>query len=308
MGPNMPDKVIIEAALNGGRGRAANPAVPATPVQVASEARRCADAGASVVHVHAQDAYGGGLADAGWYAEAIGRVREAAPGLLISITSIRPADVPVAVVIDLLAALAADQATRPDLVSINLGHIVTWERVTGVAGRRTLHFPNDYEDIATLLATCRAHGITPELGVMELGFLSNAVALRDDGVLPARPWFLLELDSPAFGHGRQVAPATVANYDFLAAALREHFPQAAFAAHGVELPGYDVVGRALATGAHIRVGFEDAVHLPDGRLADSNAELVAWAAGASRAVGREPATAAEARVIIGCRDWAGAGA
>jgi uncharacterized protein (DUF849 family) len=175
--------------------------------------------------------------------------------------------------------------------------------VPGATARRTVHYPNDYSDIAALLAICRAHGIGPELGVMDLGFLSNVVALRDDGLLPARPWFLLELDSPAFGGGRQVAPATVANYDFLAGSLREHFPQAAHAAHGVELPGFAVVERALATGAQVRVGFEDAVHLPDGRLAGGNADLVAWAVGAARGVGREPATPAQARALIGGGAW-----
>lgn len=299
----MPNVVIIEAALNGGRSRAANPAVPIAPGEVAAEARRCADMGASVVHFHAQDVDGGWLTDAAWYAEAIRGVRECAPGLLVSITSIRPANVPVGLLSDLLAGLAADPATRPDLVSINLGHIVAWEHVAGARGRRTVHFPNSYEDIVALLAICRAQGITPELGLMDVGFLSNAVVLRDDGLLPAQPWFLLELDSPVFGHGRQVAPATVANYDFLVGLLREFFPQALHAAHGVELPGYAVIERALVSGAHVRVGFEDAVQLPDGRLAGSNADLVAWAVGAARVVGREPATSAEARALIGCGLW-----
>jgi 3-keto-5-aminohexanoate cleavage enzyme len=160
------------------------------------------------------------------------------------------------------------------------------------------HFANSYDDIAATLAVCREGGIVPELGVMDIGFISNAVALRDDGLLPARPWFLLELDSPAFGHGRQVAPATPANYDFLAGLLREHFPGAAWVGHGLDRPTYAVVGRALATGAHARVGFEDAIVLPDGRPARSNADLVAWAVAAARRAGREPATPAEARAII----------
>ena len=135
---------------------------------------------------------------------------------------------------------------------------------------------------------------------MDLGFVSNAVALRDDGVLPARPWFLIELDSPAYGSGVQVAPSTVANYDALAAPLRQHFPAARWAAHGQGVAGYAVIERALADGAHVRVGFEDAIHLPDGRLARSNAELVRWAVAAAQKAGRTPATIEEARLITGC--------
>jgi 3-keto-5-aminohexanoate cleavage enzyme len=195
--------------------------------------------------------------------------------------------------------LAADPATRPDLISINLGHIALWERPVGGAGRRTVHFPNGYEDVAALLAACEEHGIAPELGVMDLGFVSNSVALRDDGLLPGRPWFLVELDSPAYGAGPQVAPSTVDNYRAIAGALRAHVPGAAWAAHGNGVHGYAVARQALAEGAHVRVGFEDAVHLPEGRLARSNAELVEWAVRVAQDRGREPATIAEARGLIG---------
>ena len=134
---------------------------------------------------------------------------------------------------------------------------------------------------------------------MDLGFISNAVALRDDGVLPAGPWILLELDSPAYGSGVQVAPSTVVNYEALAAPLREHFPAARWAAHGQGVAGYAVIEQALVDGAHIRVGFEDTIHLPNGRLARSNAELVRWAVAATQEAGRTPATVEEARVISG---------
>ncbi len=292
--------VVIEAALNGGRDRAEQPATPYTPEEVAMEAHGCAEAGACLVRLHARTADGAWSADPAWYTEAFGRIRAAAPDLLISVPSLRPVDVPVAAILDLLTTLASSARTRPDLVSVNLGHIVIWEPVpAGDSNRRTVYFPNDYADVVAVLAACRAHGIRPELGVMDLGFVSNAVALRDDGVLPVPGWFLLELDSSADGAGPQVAPATVANYDVLAARLRAHFLDAAWAAHGVGRPGYAVLRRVLARGAHIQVGFEDAVHLPDGRLAASNAELVAWAVDAARDVGREPASSAIARSIIG---------
>lgn len=293
--------MVIEAALNGGRPRRAHPAVPCTPGEVATAAQQCAAVGASVVHIHAQDADGAWSADPAWYAETNRRIRELAPGVLISITSLRPAGVAVSAVLELLTALSADLRTRPDLISVNLGHIVAWEQASAPGGpRRTRHFPNDYDDIAALLAYCRDTGVTPELAVMDLGFLSNAVTLRDDGLLPARPWFLLELDSPAYGSGRQVAPSTAANYSTLATLMREHFPGALWAGHGVERAGYAVLRRALEDGAHIRVGFEDAIHLPEGHLAADNAALVRWAVGAAHRLGRAPASAREARTLIGC--------
>jgi 3-keto-5-aminohexanoate cleavage enzyme len=56
---------------------------------------------------------------------------------------------------------------------------------------------------------------------------------------------------------------------------------------------WGVVGTALACGDHIRVGFEDALTLPNGREAKSNADLVARAVAMARAVGRLPFTPAE---------------
>ena len=292
--------VIIEAALNGGRGRAEHPGVPYTAAQLAAEARRCVEAGATVVHVHARDDDGGWTADPARYAQVVRAVRKAVPDVLISITSIRPAGVPVDTLLDLLEILTGDPFTRPDLISVNLGHIVAWEPAPERRSRQTVHFPNAYEEIASLLAACARHDIRPELGLMDLGFISNAVALLQDGRLPPDPWFLIELDSPAYGAGAQVAPATVANYEALTAALREQIPAARWAAHGQGIAGYAVIGRALADGAHARVGFEDAIHLPDGRLAASNADQVTWAISAARRVGREPASYADARAILGC--------
>lgn len=301
----MPDTVIIEAALNGGRTRAEHPGVPLTAQELAAEARRCADAGASVVHVHARGRAGGWTASPMAYRRVIVAIRAAAPDVLISITSLRPQGVAVERV---RALLDAPPDALPDLISVNLGHITSWEAARppapyrgprpGGHERKTRHFPNSYDDIALLLDACRNVGVTPELGLMDFGFISNAVTLREDGRLPAAPWFLLELDSPAFGAGTQVAPATAANYAALSAALREQFPGASWAAHGAGVATYPVMQRALEDGAHVRAGFEDCLQMPDGALARSNADQVAWAAERAGEVGRRPATADEARRII----------
>ncbi|MCA9862514.1 MAG: 3-keto-5-aminohexanoate cleavage protein [Thermomicrobiales bacterium] len=300
----MPDPVIIEAALNGGRIRAEHPGVPLTAGALAAAARRCADAGASVVHVHARGRGGSWTASPAAYQRVVRAIRTAAPGVLVSITSLRPQAVAVERV---RALLDAPPDALPDLISVNLGHITSWEvrrdapEVTVASGgyrRETRHVPNSYADVARLLESCRTVGVTPELGLMDLGFISNAVALREDGLLPQAPWFLLELDSPAYGAGAQVAPATAANYAALAAALREQFPGAPWAAHGAGVATYGIVQRALADGAHVRVGFEDSVQMPDGTLARGDADQVAWAVRRAREVGRRPATPAEALMII----------
>ena len=304
----MADIVIIEAALNGGLSRAEHPGVPLSAGELAAEARCCAEAGASVVHVHARGRKGEWTASQAEYTRVIRAIRETAPGVLISITSLRPEGVPSERVQHLLTRLPRD--ARPDLISVNLGHIATWEvqeesatrgPQSGLYGRDTVHYPNSYDDIVELLAACRREHVIPELGVMDFGFISNAMTLLFDGILPFPTWFLLELDSPYHGSGRQVAPAEVSIYDALAAALREEFPDAPWAAHGAGLETYAVVQRALEDGAHVRVGFEDCPVMPDGELARSNADQVAWAVEQAEALGRAPATPAEAKQIINPR-------
>jgi 3-keto-5-aminohexanoate cleavage enzyme len=56
---------------------------------------------------------------------------------------------------------------------------------------------------------------------------------------------------------------------------------------------------AIATGAHVRVGFEDSPFLPNRPAPRSNAEFVAWAVALARLHGREPATPAQARELLG---------
>lgn len=85
----------------------------------------------------------------------------------------------------------------------------------------------------------------------------------------------------------------------LAIPLRQQFPETRWASHSQGVTGCTLIERALVDGAHVRVGFEDVIHLPDGCLAPSNAELVRWSVAAAQAAGRTPATIAEARVITG---------
>ncbi len=75
------------------RGREQNRNVPWTPREVAAEAKRCAEAGASIVHIHARANDGGISYDPGWYVEA-DRLREQT-ALVINHTTARLPDAPV---------------------------------------------------------------------------------------------------------------------------------------------------------------------------------------------------------------------
>jgi uncharacterized protein (DUF849 family) len=55
----------------------------------------------------------------------------------------------------------------------------------------------------------------------------------------------------------------------------------------------------LTLGGSVRVGLEDNFYLPDGTMARSNGELVAKARQLTEDVGRQPASVAQARAILG---------
>lgn len=64
---------------------------------------------------------------------------------------------------------------------------------------------------------------------------------------------------------------------------------------------WELVPLAIAMGGHVRVGWEDNPYLPSGEIAKSNAELVETVVKMAELIGREVATPAEAREIIGLR-------
>jgi 3-keto-5-aminohexanoate cleavage enzyme len=285
------DKIIIKACLNGARGREQNPNVPWTPAEIAAEAKRCAEAGASIVHIHARTPQGGTSYDPAWYSEA-DRLIRAQTSLIVNHTTARLPDASIEQVLRYLR-----ETPEPvDMVSLNTGNIVfntSFSRGT----RQTVAIPNSYEDIRQTILACRERGIVPEPAVLDTGFLTNVATLVQDGLLPTPRYLLVEF-SGRFGDGFQIMPGTPRSYFYMTACVNDLFPEAIWAAHGIEDSVFTIASLAIATGAHVRVGFEDRATLVDGSLARSSADFVTWAANLARAHGREPATPKEARQMI----------
>jgi 3-keto-5-aminohexanoate cleavage enzyme len=61
---------------------------------------------------------------------------------------------------------------------------------------------------------------------------------------------------------------------------------------------FPIAAMTIASGGHVRVGFEDNVYLERGVLAKSNGELVEKAVRIAKELGREIATPDEARKIL----------
>jgi uncharacterized protein (DUF849 family) len=67
---------------------------------------------------------------------------------------------------------------------------------------------------------------------------------------------------------------------------------------GISRDQWMLVAAALTLGGSIRVGLEDNLYLPNGRMASSNGELIAMARQMTEEVGRRPATVEEARAML----------
>lgn len=286
------DKIIIKACLNGGRGREQSPHVPWTPEEVAAEAKRCADAGAAIVHIHARTPNGGTSYDPAWYTEA-DRLIRAQTNLIVNHTTARLPDAS----IDQVLRYLRETPEPVDMVSLNTGNIVVNSPLMN-GTRKTLAIPNSYEDIRQTILACRERGIVPEPAVLDTGFLTNVATLVEDGLLPPPRYLLVEF-AGRFGDGFQIMPGTPRSYFYMTDCVKELFPGAIWAAHGIEDSVFTIGSLAIATGAHLRVGFEDRATLIDGTPARSSADFVSWAVQVARAHGRTPATPQEARRMIG---------
>ena len=235
--------VLVQAALNGGTTRAEHPAVPLTPAELAAEARAAADRGAQALHLHPRDVAGKQTLDPDHVLAAVAATR-AATGLPVGVTTgIWTVAGDVARRLELVARWSGPD--RPDYASINMN-----EPGTG--------------DLADLLTSL---GIQIEAGVW------TAADARLLGAAAFSDRILRVLMEPV-DRSPAAAVATAAEAASELARLGVTAPQVH---HGYELATWDVMRAAVAMGQHIRVGLEDTTVLPDGSVAEGNADLVAAA-------------------------------
>ena len=185
-----------------------------------------------------------------------------------------------------------------EMVSLNLGTGTRWPVDAETGRRRTTISPNSFEDIAATLDACYQRGTFPEPAVHDTGNLNLAFTLMAEGYIKDTRYFLVE-PGGHWGDGRQTMVGSPRNYMLMADTIREHYPEATWLAHSSTSQTFPLCAIAIATGAHIRVGFEDSPFLPNNRQPTSNAQYIEWAVTMARLHGREPATPQQARDILG---------
>jgi uncharacterized protein (DUF849 family) len=230
---------MLKACLNGARRPSEHRALPMTAAQIAIDAGAVVAAGADALHVHPKDGNGADTLDAASVAAVVTAVRGVVPGVPVGVTTGAWSEPDPG----RRVAAVAGWTVRPDFASVN------W-----------------HEPGAPLVAEVLLdNGVGVEAGLWN----ADAVASWLDWPLRARcTRILLEVvDEQAADDGVAVAVA-------LLDALGRRADGVPVLLHGEGTSCWPVFNEAVRRGLEVRVGLEDTLTLPDGRLAKSNAQLV----------------------------------
>jgi 3-keto-5-aminohexanoate cleavage enzyme len=286
---------IICCACNGGlQGKEYNAAIPETPAEIADSVHEAYQAGASMVHIHARDPENlpGPARTAEQWRDVTQRVRDRCPDIIINNTT---GGGPGMTDAERLACLEAG----PDVASLNL--VPDMSRFSLKARPAPLPHPREpfeYDDcwpvsyrLVTWFATeMKKRGIKPELETYHPG---GAWVIRDlitHGLLEKPYWIQTVM-------GYQTS--SFATVQHVLDLLRDFPDDTVWLCSGIGAFQLPMTTLALILGGHVRVGLEDNVYYARGHLARSNAQLVERAARLARELGREVATPAQARQMLG---------
>jgi 3-keto-5-aminohexanoate cleavage enzyme len=267
-------------------GRDQCPAIPYTPAEYAAEARRIADAGGVMIHIHARRPDGTPSHEVEDFRAITEAIRaEVGRGLIVNYST-GTIGVPVSKRVAYLRELV------PEVGALNMGSM----NYAKYSRRRRdfvfqAVFENSFETIRALLGPMVEAGIRPEHECFDSGHVASLDPLLDMGELtpPLQVSFVMGVTGGIRPTARNVAHM---------AEQIPHVPHQ-WGVIGISRGQWTLLAAALALGGNVRVGLEDNFYLPDGEMARSNGELVARAARMVSDAGRRLATVAEARSMLG---------
>jgi uncharacterized protein (DUF849 family) len=277
-------KTIVTAALTGVLAtRAQCPAIPYTPKEIGEEAKRAADAGAAIVHIHARTPEGAADWKVETFAEIFSEVRARTDVIVNFSTG--------AVGIPATERVAHIRDLKPEMAALNMGsmnYAIYSEK------KKTFYhdhvFANPFTDIVFFLETMKNAGVRPEMECFDTGHIGNTRPLIDMGVLT--PPFQFSLIMGVLGGIPGTTRHLVDQVDSLP-------PGSHWQVIGIGLNQWPLVAAGITMGGNVRVGLEDNFYLEAEKMAKSNGDLVEKACKLAHDLGREVATPAEARTHLG---------
>lgn len=289
-------KLIIQVRVNEGMPKSGNPNTPYSPEEIATSAIESWQAGASVVHFHGRDPETGAASSSvELYSDTVRRIKDACDMIVVPTlgASLLPtAEERLAHILE----MAKDPATKPDAIPVDMGTTnmdrYDRERKDFITDERV--YLNTTKTLKYLCQASSEVGVKPAAMMWDVPAVRLTEAFVDMG-LYTEPLFC---EIPLFGEGFQAFghEATGKGMD----ALLSFFP----AGHdwqwftdthgGSEFP---VILSTIERGGHVCVGLGDHAYPELGY--PTNAELVEKVVQLAHVMGREVATAAEAREMLG---------
>lgn len=271
------DKLIITAAICGAEvTKEQNPAVPYTVEEIVREAKSAVDAGAAIVHLHVREDDGTPTQSKARFKECIDAILRECPDVIL-IPSTGGA-----------VGMTAEERLQPtelfpEMATLDCGTCNFGDEV----------FENTMPMMRAFGQRMLENGIKPEYECFEMGHLDTALAMARKGQIPGAPMqFNFVLGVPG------CTPATVENLCWM---VRGIPAGSTWTATGIGRHAFTLAAAAIVMGGNVRVGFEDNLNLAKGVPAKSNGELVAKVVRMAKELGREVATPAEARAILGLK-------
>ena len=265
--------LIITAAVDGAETmREHNPNVPYTPDEIAAEAVRCREAGASMVHVHGREDDGTPTQSREVFGQILDKIREQSD-ILVQFSTGGAVWMSVEERIDALDL-------RPDMATLTTGTVNFGEDV----------FMNSLPMIRQIAQRLSEFDVTPEIEIFDTGMVDTALRLVKEELLEEPLHFDFVLGVPGGMGGRPE------NLEFLV----DMIPQGStWSVAGIGRHELPLAYKAIEMGGHVRVGLEDNIFVEKGVLAKGSWELVEKVVEYAEEQGREIATPEVAGDILG---------
>jgi uncharacterized protein (DUF849 family) len=295
-------KVIITCAVTGAiHTPTMSPHLPITPDEIVREALAAAEAGASILHLHARDPKTGQPDQTpAAFARFLPRIKQGT-NAVINITS---GGSPYMKVEERVLPAAT---FKPEVASLNMGSINfglfpllekykdfkhDWER-QHLENTRDLVFRNTFKDIEYILTTCSSNGTRFEFECYDIAHLYNLRHFLDRGLVKP-PLFIQSVFGILGGIGTH--PEDLMHMKRTADRLFGTDYEWSILGAGRNQITLASIGAAM--GSNVRVGLEDSLWAGPGRLAKSNAEQVQLIRQVLQGMSIEIATPDEAREIL----------
>jgi 3-keto-5-aminohexanoate cleavage enzyme len=280
---------VLTCALTGVLTNPQQHPVPVTPAQMAAQARDAFNAGASVMHVHLRMQEEGLGHMPSWdpdVAEAVvDAIRHACPGVIINLTTGILGK-------DISGPVACLHRVKPEIAACNAGTLNYLKiKDDGQWAWPPMVFDNPVAKVQQFLDAMAECGTHPEFECFDVGIVRSVGMYLKAGMARAP----LDIN---FVMG--VASGMPVDAELLQW-LMKYLPEGALWQTTLIGRGeiWPVHQKTAELGGMLRTGLEDTFYLPSGERASGNGVLIEALARCARDAGREVASAAQAREMLG---------